>query len=63
MAKRVYEGSSKDMRQDKAGARKLGVSLKAYERTGRDKAEDRVGQSNMGRPNQRTNFGKGKGKR
>ena len=61
MAKRTYEGSPKDVRQDKAGARKLGVSLKAYERTGKDKAEDRVGQSNMGRPNPAHQLRQGKG--
>jgi len=43
MAKRPYEGSAKDKKQDKAGAKKLGVSLKAYERTARDKAEDKAG--------------------
>jgi hypothetical protein len=45
MAKRKprYEGSPKDIKQDKAGARKLGVSLKAYEKTARDKAEDKAG--------------------
>lgn len=52
MAKRSYEGSPKDVRQDKAGARKLGVSLKSYERTGRDKAEDKAGQKQL--------YGKGK---
>jgi hypothetical protein len=57
---RKFEGSPKDIRQDKRGAKKLGVPLKAYENTARDKAEDRAGQSNMGRPNQRTNFSKGK---
>lgn len=38
-----YEGSPKDIKQDKKGAKKLGVSLKAYERTARDKAEDGAG--------------------
>jgi len=60
MARKAFDGSPKDKRQDLKGAKKLGVSLKAYESTSRDKAEDRAGQSNMGRPNQRTNFAKGK---
>jgi hypothetical protein len=47
MAKRVFEGSPKDIRQDKAGAKKLGVGLRAYERTGRDKTEDRAGQKQL----------------
>lgn len=44
MAKRAYEGSSKDIAQDKKGAKKLGVGLRAYERTSRDKREDAKGQ-------------------
>jgi hypothetical protein len=60
-----YEGSPKDVRQDSKGARRLGVSLKKYEGTSQDKREDAKGQaslrpSNMGRPNQRQTFGKGK---
>ncbi|HEY1491976.1 MAG TPA: hypothetical protein VGF35_05075 [Steroidobacteraceae bacterium] len=45
----AFEGSPKDVRQDKKGAKKLGVSLKGYERTARDKAEDRAGQKTMQR--------------
>ena len=48
MAKRPkfkFEGSPKDRRQDKAGAKRLGVSQKAYERTPQDRAEDRAGQA------------------
>lgn len=67
MAKRTrsYEGSPADMRQDKKGAKKLGMSLGKYESSARDRKEDAAGQkalrpSNMGRPNQRTMFGKGK---
>jgi hypothetical protein len=44
MAKRMFEGSPKDIKQDKAGAKKLGVGLRAYERTSRDKREDAKGQ-------------------
>jgi hypothetical protein len=42
-----FEGSPKDRAQDKKGAKKLGVGLKAYEKTGRDKAEDAKGQRQM----------------
>jgi hypothetical protein len=49
MAKRPFpfEGSKKDKAQDKAGARKMGVSQKAYENTARDKAQDKAGQRQM----------------
>jgi group I intron endonuclease len=47
MAKRVYEGSPADIKKDKAGARKMGVSMKAYEKTPRDRAEDKAGQRQM----------------
>ena len=42
MAKR-YEGSPADIREDKRGAKKLGVSTKSYEKTSRDKREDKIG--------------------
>jgi hypothetical protein len=42
-----FEGSPKDTAQDRKGARKLGVGLRAYERTSRDKAEDKKGQKAM----------------
>jgi len=42
-----FEGTKKDMAQDKAGARKMGVSQKAYENTARDKAQDKAGQRQM----------------
>lgn len=42
---RSYEGSAKDIRQDRKGARRLGISQKAYERTPQDRAEDRAGQA------------------
>ena len=44
-----FEGSPKDIAQDKKGAKKLGVGLRAYERTPRDKAEDKAGQKRMPR--------------
>jgi hypothetical protein len=49
MAKRPpqFEGSPKDIAQDRKGARKLGVGLRAYERTTKDKAEDRAGQKKL----------------
>lgn len=49
MAKRPpqFEGSPKDVAQDRKGAKKLGVGLRAYERTARDKAEDKAGQKRM----------------
>jgi hypothetical protein len=50
---RKFEGSPKDLRQDAKGARKLGISAKAYERTARDKAEDRAGQKIMQRKGKR----------
>jgi hypothetical protein len=66
MAKRSrrFEGSPADIRKDKAGAKKLGISMKAYEKTPQDRAEDRAGQRalpppNTGRPAQRQMFGKG----
>jgi hypothetical protein len=47
MAKRTYEGSPADLREDARGAKKTGKSLKAYERTPRDKAEDAKGQKRL----------------
>jgi hypothetical protein len=48
MARR-YEGSPKDIAEDKKGAKKLGVGLRAYEKTARDKKEDSKGQKLAGR--------------
>jgi hypothetical protein len=45
--KPLFEGSKKDLKQDKAGAKKMGVSMKAYERTPKDKAQDKAGQRQM----------------
>jgi hypothetical protein len=39
-----YEGSKEDVAEDKRGAKKRGMSLRAYERTAQDKVEDRRGQ-------------------
>ncbi len=44
---RKYEGSPKDIAEDRKGAKKMGVGLKAYERTARDKSEDKKGQKSM----------------
>lgn len=38
---RRYEGSPADKRADKVGAKKAGMSVKAWERSGSDKAADR----------------------
>jgi hypothetical protein len=40
-----YEGSKADMRQDRAGAKKAGSSLKQYERSAQDRKEDARGQA------------------
>jgi hypothetical protein len=45
--KPMFEGTKKDIAQDKAGAKKMGVSMKAYERTPKDKAQDKAGQRQM----------------
>lgn len=39
-----YEGSPADERADAKGAKKLGVSKKAFENTAFDKAKDKAGQ-------------------
>lgn len=41
-ALRKYEGSPEDNRRDAAGAKKLGISPAAYQRTAQDKREDLV---------------------
>ena len=48
-----YEGSPADRAEDARGAKQLGISLKNYEKTGRDKAEDRAGQGRVKRALQR----------
>jgi hypothetical protein len=42
-----YEGSKRDIAEDKRGAKRLGMSLKQYERTAQDRAEDRRGQAKV----------------
>lgn len=42
-----FEGSAKDKAQDAKGARKMGISKKAYEKTPQDRAQDRAGQAAM----------------
>jgi hypothetical protein len=48
-----FEGSPKDLAQDRKGARKLGVGLRAYEKTSRDKREDSAGQKAMQKKDKR----------
>jgi hypothetical protein len=43
------EGSKADMRQDKAGARKKGVSLKAYEGSAADRRADKARMAKRGK--------------
>lgn len=42
-----YEGSPADKRRDKKMAKKKGMSLKAYERSGADKKADKAGQREL----------------
>jgi len=49
MARKIYEGSAKDLAQDRKGAKQLGVGLKAYERTARDRREDKAGEKQLKR--------------
>lgn len=44
-----YEGSKADIRRDKAGAKKRGMSMKAYEKTAEDRREDKKYQAKMDR--------------
>lgn len=39
-----FEGSKADMAQDIRGARKMGTTVKNYEKTARDKVQNVVGQ-------------------
>jgi hypothetical protein len=39
-----YEGSPPDQRRDAIGAKKMGVSKAAYERTAKDRRQDAAGQ-------------------
>lgn len=40
----IFEGSAADKREDKKGAKRLGMSLKEYERSAIDKRKDAKGQ-------------------
>lgn len=39
-----FEGSAEDNRADAKGAKKMGISKKAFESTAADKAKDKAGQ-------------------
>ena len=49
MARRSFEDSAKDKKEDRAGAKKAGMSAKAWEKSPKDKAMDRKGQAEMDR--------------
>ena len=49
MAKRKFEGSKEDMRLDRKGAKKAGMSLKKFEGSRADKKMDKVGQKKFNR--------------
>lgn len=49
-AKGQFEGSPRDIRQDAAGAKKAGVSLKTYEGSPKDRRQDAAGQRRMTGP-------------
>jgi hypothetical protein len=42
-----YEKTQSDLREDRRGAKRLGVSLSQYEKTQRDKREDAAGQRRL----------------
>jgi hypothetical protein len=44
---RKFEGSPADMREDRAGAKRRGMTLKQYERSAADKREDKRGQAKL----------------
>lgn len=47
MAKKKYEGSAADMAEDARGMRATGMQRQDYEKSSRDKKEDRAGQKKM----------------
>lgn len=49
MAKRPWEGSKKDMQQDKAMAKRRGMSMKQWEKSAADKKHDRPKPKGRGR--------------
>jgi hypothetical protein len=42
-----YEGSPADKAKDKAGAKKAGMSMKAWEKSSADKKADKAGQKKL----------------
>ncbi len=47
MARKKFEGSPKDKREDKFNSKRLGMTLKAYEKSDADKRADREGQRKL----------------
>lgn len=45
--KKMYEDSLEDKRKDKAGAKKAGMSMKAWEGSAADKKMDKAGQKKL----------------
>lgn len=52
MAKR-FEGSATDKREDRKGAKKAGMSMKAWEKSTADKRADKAGQRKLDRKKKR----------
>ena len=50
MRRRAYEGSATDVREDRKGAKALGLTAAQYERTERDRREDAAGAKRQRRP-------------
>jgi hypothetical protein len=48
-----YEGSAADMKADKAGAKKAGMSMSAWEKSPVDKRKDAKGQAAMNKAKKR----------
>lgn len=44
-----YEKTLEDIREDKRGAKRMGITLREYEKTARDKREDARGQRRLDR--------------
>lgn len=49
MARKPYEGSKEDIREDARGAKAAGLTAAQYERTSRDKREDQAGKERLKR--------------
>lgn len=59
-SRRRFEGSPQDRREDKHNARRLGMSLKAYEKSDVDRRNDRDGQAMLDKKRMaRANFHRG----